>query len=572
MPQKILRRERPGSVVAGIELPLLECIFRARGVTSATEIDYSLANLLPPTSLGGIAEAAGLLGEAIRAGARILLVGDFDADGATSCALAVRALRAMGAGEVGYLVPNRFQYGYGLTPPLVEVAKQLQPDLIITVDNGISSIDGVQAAQALGITVLVTDHHLPGDQLPSADVIVNPNLPGDSFPSKNLAGVGVIFYVMIALRAGLRKGGWFSSMNILEPNMADYLDLVALGTVADCVALDANNRILVSQGLERIRTSRCCIGIIALLKIASRNPATTVASDLGFAVGPRINAAGRMKDMSTGIECLLTDDKSVAEGLAVELDAINKERKSVEGDMKQQATALADALHLDADSPPVAYCLYNENWHQGVVDSLRAEFVKKPAGRCSHWRRVKTGEWKGSARSVQGLHIRDVLARVDAVRPGLMSKYGGHAMAAGLSTRETHLKELEKLFIHAVQEMTDARDWTDPVLSDGQLAEADISLDTAMVLRNAGPWGQGFPEPVFDGIFNVMESRIVGDSHLKMRLGQDDRNTTHDAIMFGYMDNRQEMPSSRVRVAYKLDVNEFRGSQITPASVAAYRG
>ena len=546
-------------MINDIPLPLLEGIYRGRGVSKAAEVQYSLGAMLSPSTLGGTGEAAFLLDEAVQAGAGILLVGDFDADGATSCALAVRALRAMGAENVGYLVPNRFEYGYGLTPEIVEKASHLQPDVIVTVDNGISSIDGVREAQSRGITVLVTDHHLPGEQLPTADVIVNPNLPGDTFPSKNLAGVGVIFYVMIALRASLRASGWFSTQNIPEPNMANYLDLVALGTVADCVSLDVNNRTMVSQGLERTRSGRCCAGIRALLKVAGREAATVVASDLGFAVGPRINAAGRMEDMSIGIECLLTDDDSHASALAETLDTINKERRTVEAGMKKQAVELADRLSLGADPPPVAYCLHDASWHQGVVGLVASRIREKTGRPVLALAPGEDEDWKGSARSVEDLHIRDVLARVDALRPGLITKFGGHAMAAGLSIEFSRLAELEVMFLQVVDEMTQGRDWTDPILSDGQLDTGEVSLELAEVLRDAGPWGQGFPEPLFDGIFEIVDSRIVGESHLKLKLRQDGDEKVHDAIMFRYLENGRDIPSSRVHVAYRLDVNEFRG-------------
>jgi len=406
----------------------------ARGVSNTSALDYSLKGLLPPQGLSNIDDAAELLSEAISADASIVIVGDFDADGATSCALAMRCLNAFGLSNVSYLVPNRFEYGYGLSPEIVGVAAMRQPDVIITVDNGISSVDGVHAAQALGISVLVTDHHLPGEEIPTADVIVNPNLPNDRFASKNLAGVGVIFYVMLAVRAKLREMGWFQQTGLAEPNMSQFLDLVALGTVADVVPLDRNNRILVQQGMQRIRQGLSCAGIQALLTVGNRNASRLSSSDLGFAVGPRLNAAGRLDDMSVGIECLLTDSSEKAMALAVELDDLNKERREVEKSMQQDALAIIENVSVDEDIKPAIYVLSDETWHQGVV-GLVASRIKERTQRpvIAMAPGDNEGEWKGSARSVDGVHIRDLFARLDSLYPGLMTKFGGHAMAAGFS-------------------------------------------------------------------------------------------------------------------------------------------
>jgi len=488
---------------------------------------------------------------------RIVVVGDFDADGATSCALCLRALRAMGAAEVHYLVPNRFEYGYGLTPEIVGVAAELQPDLLVTVDNGISSVDGVAAAKRQGIKVLITDHHLPGKQLPAADAIVNPNNVGDSFPSKSLAGVGVAFYVMLALRARLREQGWFEKQSIAEPNLAQYLDLVALGTVADVVPLDRNNRILVQQGVQRMRAGHCAPGIRALLEVGGRSLSRMVATDLGFTVGPRLNAAGRLDDMSLGIECLLTDDAAAATQMASRLDELNRERKDIETDMQTRAFEAIEALDLRDDRLPVGLCLFDPGWHQGVIGILAARIKERFHRPVIAFARSGEGEIKGSARSVAGLHIRDALDAVAARHPDLIEKFGGHAMAAGLSLPEDHYTVFAAAFDKEVSRHLSKDDLKGVIYSDGELSDQELSLDTAQLLRDASPWGQGFPAPVFEGDFNVVSHRVVGQRHLKMMLSPVRGSCQIDAIAF----NTEVLPrgSQRVHMAYRLDVNEYRG-------------
>jgi len=533
-------------------------VLASRGVNNSSQIDYGLKRLLPPQGLLHINDAAELLAEAITADATIVIVGDFDADGATSCALACRCLKAFGLSNVSYLVPNRFEYGYGLSPEIVGVAAMRQPDIIITVDNGISSIDGVHAAQALGISVLVTDHHLPGEELPTADVIVNPNLPGDRFASKNLAGVGVIFYVMLAVRAKLRQYRWFEDSGISEPNMSQFLDLVALGTVADVVPLDQNNRVLVQQGLQRIRQGKACAGIRALLTVGNRNPLRLASSDLGFTVGPRLNAAGRLDDMSVGIECLLSDDTDTAMQLAMQLDELNRARREVEQSMQQDALAIVENLSVE-EEPPAIYILHDKSWHQGVV-GLVASRIKERTHRpvLALAPSDKEGEWKGSARSVEGVHIRDVLARVDALHPGLMSKFGGHAMAAGLSLAQKNIAEFEAALSTVTEQLTADRDWSQVIWTDGELAASDFNLEFAESLRQSTPWGQGFPEPLFDGQFEVIDARVVGDTHAKLKLRPSNADHVIDAICFRYLDKRESLPQGTIRAAYRLDVNEFR--------------
>ncbi|HEX6929771.1 MAG TPA: single-stranded-DNA-specific exonuclease RecJ [Gammaproteobacteria bacterium] len=551
---KIVRRER----VAECELPdtmhpLLRMVFARRRLRSARELDYGLDALLPPDELGGVDAAAGLL--AAHLDKRILVVGDFDADGATSCAVALLGLRALGARHVDFLVPDRFRFGYGLTPEIVGIAAAREPDLIVTVDNGISSVAGVAAARAKGIHVLLTDHHLPGAVLPDADVIVNPNLPGDPFASKALAGVGVMFYVLLALRKQLRERGLLPQP---EPNLAELLDLVALGTVADVVPLDHNNRILVQQGLMRIRAGRCRPGIVALLDVAKRPPAQLVASDLGFAVGPRLNAAGRLEDMSIGIECLLANDPSRARQLAAELDALNRERRDIERRMQEEALVALDQLALDADLP-LALCLHEAGWHQGVV-GIVASRIKDRTHRpvIAFATDGETGLLKGSARSIPGVHIRDVLDAIATRYPGLIEKFGGHAMAAGLSLATEKLPDFACALNEEIARWVSMDELGGTILSDGELAPEWFCLDAAAALRGAGPWGQAFPEPVFDGVFTVAERRVVGEKHLKLRLVPPGAPEILEAIAF----NAADVPAApEIRAVYRLDVNEWQGRQ-----------
>ncbi len=537
--------------------PVLGRIYRARQVRAPEELDQALARLHPVRELARADEAAALLQEQLEHQRRILIVADFDADGATGCALAVRLLRKLGA-DVGYLVPNRFDYGYGLTPEIVALAAEQSPDLIVTVDNGIASHAGVEAAGRLGIPVLITDHHLPGESLPPAAVIVNPNQPNDPFPSKHLAGVGTIFYVLLALRARLRAQDWFAARGLAEPNMGELLDLVALGTVADVVPLDRNNRILVAQGLQRVRAGRCCPGILALLEAAGRSPRRAVAADFGFAVGPRLNAAGRLDDMSLGIECLLSDDPAAAREMAQALDRLNRERRAIEAEMQTQALDdLEQLLDRDGDDLPWGLCLYRPEWHQGVVGLVASRIKERYHRPVIAFADAGNGELKGSARSVPGLHIRDALDALATRHPELLSRFGGHAMAAGLSLRRDHLEAFGRAFDQEVRRHLSPADLHGEILSDGSLEAGQLSLEMAQLLRDAGPWGQGFPEPLFDGEFRVLSQRIVGERHLKLQLAADGGQPL-DAIAFG-----QDRPLSggRVRLAYRLDVNEYRGAR-----------
>lgn len=562
-----LRDANAAPLIAQGVSPVLARIYAARGIQSPLDMDRALSGLLPASFLKGLPEAHALLIQALREDWRVLIVGDFDADGATSTALAILVLRALGARQVDYLVPNRFDYGYGLTPEIVAVAKaQKRPDLIITVDNGIASLDGVAAAHAAGIKVLITDHHLPGAELPAADAIVNPNQPDCAFSSKALAGVGVVFYLLSSLRSHLREQGWFAERGLTEPNMADYLDLVALGTVADVVALDRNNRLLVWQGLQRIRAGRCRPGITALLTVAKRQPGAVTAIDIGFAVGPRLNAAGRLDDMAHGIECLLAEGATVAKGLAEELDALNSERREIEAGMQQEALASLTRLSLREDGIPHGLTLYDRSWHQGVIGILAGRIKERyhrpviafapaelpPPGR-------EPALLKGSARSIPGVHIRDVLDRVATRHPGLISKFGGHAMAAGLSLPHAHLSTFEQAFDEAVREMADPHDLEAAIWSDGELGPTELRLELAQQLREAGPWGQAFPEPLFHGEFLCLNQRLLQERHLKLSLAHPDDNTVFDAIAFNVDRAQWPTSASRVRLAYRLDVNEFRG-------------
>ncbi len=545
------------------ELPeVLRRIYARRRVQDSRELKLGLDQLPAPESMKGLTAAAELLATAIEAQQRLLIVGDFDADGATSSALAMRALRLMGAQQVDFLVPNRFEYGYGLTPEIVAVAAERQPDVIITVDNGIASIDGVYAAKALGMTVIVTDHHLPGATLPAADAIVNPNQPGCEFPSRALAGVGVIFYVMLGLRSCLRQRGWFERQRIDEPNLAGLLDLVALGTVADVVPLDHLNRVLVSQGLARIRSGRCCPGIAALIEVGGRQRERVVATDMGFVVGPRLNAAGRLEDMSIGINCLLSDSKTEALALAARLDQLNRERRFIEQDMQEQALATLQELHLDeGEDLPFGLCLFNEDWHQGVIGILASRIKDRFHRPVIAFADAGDGLVKGSARSIAGFHIRDGLDAIATRHPGLISKFGGHAMAAGLSLPLLHLVEFQQAFDAEVRRQLSETDLQGVIWSDGSLRGGEIDLPLAEALRQAGPWGQGFPEPVFDGRFELLGRRIVGEKHLKLQLASPDDGRMLEAIAFNTTDHDWPAGTTHLHLAYKLDVNEFRGQR-----------
>lgn len=560
MIKQIIRRELPESV-AGLDgiPPILQRIYAARQVPSVEHLDRSLEQLHDYRDLLHIEKAVAILADALKQQQRILIVGDFDADGATSTTVAVRALKMFGAYHVDYLVPNRFAYGYGLTPELVAAAESYAPELIVTVDNGIANHAGVKAAKDLGIRVVITDHHLPSATLPEADAIVNPNQAHDKFPSKNLAGVGVIFYVMIALRRHLVDVGWFTEKNMPVPNMSQLLDIVALGTVADLVALDHNNRILVHQGLRRIRGGLSVPGIVGLLEQAGRDFSRATASDLGFAVAARLNAAGRLDDMSLGIECLLSNDAVEAREMAAKLDKMNVERRLIEQDMQSQAITALTELYEDLQGElPRGLVLFDDSWHQGVIGILASRIKDRYHRPVIVFAPGQENEIKGSARSIPGLHMRDALALIDVQHPGLIKKFGGHAMAAGLTLERDKLQQFEKLFDAVVSQQLTEDHLRHCLLSDGELSPEEICLEVAVMLREAGPWGQAFPEPLFDDRFKIVEQRLVGDKHLKLRLTKD--NKIFEAIAF-FVDTNQ-WPNHRcqqVRAAFRLDVNEYKG-------------
>lgn len=545
--------------------PLLTRLYAARGVRDEAELDKTLARLIPYQRLKGIDAAVDLLVQALDQRQRILIVGDFDADGATASTVGVLGLRLLGAAHVDYLVPNRFEFGYGLTPEIVAVALQREPQLLVTVDNGISSVEGVAAAKAAGLRVLVTDHHLPGHELPAADAIVNPNQPGCEFPSKALAGVGVIFYVLMALRARLRSLGRYA--NSPQPNIGELLDLVALGSVADVVPLDANNRILVHQGLERIRAGRARPGLKAILEVARREHGRITSTDLGFILGPRLNAAGRLDDMSLGIECLLSEDPELAREMAAQLDELNQDRKSIEQGMQREA--LAQLKDLPVESMPFGLCLFDADWHQGVIGILASRLKERYHRPTIAFADAGDGLLKGSARSVPGFHIRDALDAVAAGNPQLISKFGGHAMAAGLTLPQENFSAFASAFDQEVRRQLQEEDLTGRLLSDGTLAVEEFNLELARALRHAGPWGQHFPEPLFHGVFQLAEQRIVGERHLKVVLKTECGTVSLDGIAFGV--DREVWPNPTVRwveLAYKLDLNEFRGRETVQLMIA----
>jgi len=566
---KLVRRELSGKLCKDLsKASLIDRVFAMRGINHQDELQVDLKNLHPISMLKDINKATDLLVDALRNQERILIVGDFDADGATSTTLAVRALRAMGHQQVDYLVPNRFEYGYGLTPEIVVEANKRSPHLIVTVDNGISSIKGVEKAKSLGIKVLITDHHLPAKRMPDADAIVNPNQRGDEFPSKNLAGVGVIFYLMLALKAGLQKHNYFFDNNLIIPNLTELLDLVALGTVADVVTLDQNNRILVEQGLRRMRSGKACEGIQALFRIAKRNISNAVSADLGFACGPRLNAAGRLDDMSLGIECLLTDDPVNAMDYASALDDLNVERRAIEENMKAEAMSILKELdndQLSGDLPPVL-CLYKNTWHQGVIGILAARVRERynrptiifaPAD-ASDVEKADS-DIKGSARSIPTIHIRDILDEVASSYPGLLEKFGGHAMAAGLTLEKPRLDEFTQAVCNIVNNYVKEETFLEVCHSDGTLQAQDFDLKCANELRFAAPWGQNFPTPTFDNHFTIVAKRIIKGRHLKLSIRPKGFECTVSAIFFNAELDCWPDEGAEVHLLYKLDVNEFRG-------------
>jgi len=561
-PVRVVRRGGASGYLPGDPEALCAHLYAARGVAPSAGAELGLAQLHPFDGFAGIDAAAQRLAETIRSGGAILVVGDYDADGATGTAVATLGLRALGASRVGYLIPSRFAGGYGLSPAVVDVAAAERPDLILTVDNGIASVAGVARAKALGIPVVITDHHLPGESLPDAAAIVNPRLPGCGFPSKHLAGVGVVFYLLAAVRARLRALAWPA-----QANLAELLDLVAVGTVADVVMLDENNRILVEQGLRRIRAGRCRPGIQALLGVASRNPAAATARDLAFAVAPRLNAAGRLADMALGVDCLLTDDPKKALGMASELDGLNRERRSIEAEMQEEAEALLASLPLDGAALPAGLCLHAPGWHQGVTGILAARLRERYHRPVIAFGDAENGQLRGSARSLEGLHMRDLLAAVDRANPGLITTFGGHAMAAGLTLMGGALEAFQAAFSAAVADELGEVASVRELLSDGELPAASLNLATAERLRFAGPWGKGFPEPLFDGPFEVLERRVVGERHLRLRV-RPDGGRPIDAIGFN-LAPRLKDAGAAMHLAYRLDINEYRGLR-SPQLVVEY--
>ncbi|MEY2167239.1 MULTISPECIES: single-stranded-DNA-specific exonuclease RecJ [unclassified Rhodanobacter] len=552
-----LRRREPQGEPSGWDAavhPVLQRIYAARGVLQPVGVEHRLQRLLSPQSLGGLDAAIDLLAAAIRDDQAILIAGDYDCDGATGTAVAVRGLRLLGAKRVSYAVPNRFVHGYGLTPALVD-SLQPRPQLIVTVDNGVASVAGVARAHELGMRVIVTDHHLPGERLPDCDAMVNPNLVGDGFPSKALAGVGVMFYLLLALRAKLRGQGAFAGS---EPDLSTLLDLVALGTVADLVPLDFNNRVLAAAGIKRIRSGRACAGINALLECAKRSAATLCASDLGYSVGPRLNAAGRLEDMHIGIECLLTDDAATARRLAGELDAINRTRRELQADMVAEAEAMTAGL---TDIAAIGVALYEPSWHAGVVGLVASklkERLHRPAVAFAPASEDDADHLRGSGRSIPGFHLRDALAMIDARQPGLIERFGGHAMAAGLSLRAVDFPRFAAAFDAVARELIAPERLQAALYTDGELPAGSLSLELALQLRAAGPWGQAFPEPLFDNLFECAGWKPMGEGHWRLSLRDPRDGSVHDAVMFNV---DSAAPPTRLRAAYELVVNDWQGRE-----------
>ncbi|HHF3169010.1 TPA: single-stranded-DNA-specific exonuclease RecJ [Vibrio diabolicus] len=565
---EIQRRPEPDlSLLPDSIPPILKRIYINRGITDPAQLETSARGLHSYQKLGGIEQAVELLFQAIKEQKRIIVVGDFDADGATSSALSVLALRMLGSHNVDYLVPNRFEDGYGLSPEVVDQALELGAEMIMTVDNGVSSIEGVRYAKENGITVLVTDHHLPGQVLPDVDAMVNPNLESCHFPSKALAGVGVAFYLMMALCVHMRKHNWFAEQGMQEPKLMELIDLVALGTVADVVPLDENNRILVHQGLQRIRAGKARPGIQALIEVAKRDARRLVASDFGFALGPRINAAGRLDDMSFGVELLMCNNIHAARRMASELDGLNQTRKEIEEGMKQEAMAFCERLQFGEGSElPYGLALFQRDWHQGVIGILASRIKEKFHRPVIAFADGGEGTIKGSCRSIPGLHMRDALDFIDTQNPGLIIKFGGHAMAAGLTIKEQDFERFSRLFDEVVKKELDEAALKGVIMSDGELKPEEFSMHVAEQLRSGGPFGQAFPEPIFDGDFKVLHQKLVGEKHLKLMLEPlykgHPTNVMIDGIAFN-VDLRRWPDASvkTVRLAYKLDVNEFRGNQ-----------
>ncbi|SUT94337.1 single-stranded-DNA-specific exonuclease RecJ [[Actinobacillus] rossii] len=558
---KVIQRRAMSTIMPVCDDPLLDRLYRSRHIQHAQELDHRLQSMHSPFLLNGIESAVEIL--AISRDKKIVIVGDFDADGATSTALMVSALRQLGFTNVNYLIPNRFEQGYGLSLPVAEMAIAQQVDLLITVDNGVSSLEGTAFLKTRGVQVIVTDHHLPGDELPNADAIVNPNLMDCQFPSKSLAGVGVAFYVVLALRAKLREMGIFDAKT--QPSFTDLLDLVALGTIADVVPLDQNNRILAYQGLARIKALQCRYGIRALAEVANKNLSQLTASDLGFSIAPRLNAAGRLDNMSVGVELLLAESIETARALALELDGLNQTRKEIEQGMKQEALEICrklTALEGKDNQLPLGVALYQSDWHQGVLGILASRIKDQFHRPVVAFAQDSEGILKGSARSVEGLHIRDALEQVHQRYPDMILKFGGHAMAAGLSIRAELFEQFQHAFNRVVSEWLGDDELKGTLWTDGELEPTLMNVQTAEKLRAAGPWGQAFPEPVFDGEFKVLQQRLVGERHLKMLLEPKQGGQLLDAIAFN-VDTRYYPDKSiqTAKLVYKLDINEFRGNR-----------
>ncbi len=574
--KSIHRRKQIGTIVQsrGIDqddpLPLLlKRIFENRNLSDPAQLKFPLANLLPPGQLKDGELAATLLYTAIKQNQKILIVGDYDTDGATASALGLLCLAKMGATTVDYLVPNRFEFGYGLSPEIAEVALTRSPDLVITVDNGISSLVGAAVLKNAGVTVIITDHHLPGPELPDVDAIVNPNQPGCEFPDKTLAGVGVMFYLLLLLRAKLNSLNWFEDRGLATPNLADYLDLVALGTVADVVPLDYNNRILVHQGLKRIRAGRCRPGIVELMNVGKRNYKNIIASDFGFVIAPRLNAAGRLEDISMGIECLLTENQSEAFELAQMLNDINVERRAIEHEMQNQALEIVRKIEnqsknssLYADEKVLGYCLFDETWHQGITGLVASRIKDKTDLPVIAFADVGDDMISGSARSIPGLHIKDMLEKIATGNSGLVEKFGGHAMAAGLTLKRENLELFKDCFQNELFLHFQNTAHNNGIYTDGGLDQNDLTLENAELLRNAAPWGQGFPAPLFDNVFDVIELKLVGEIHLRLTLKLDGVDQFYEAIAFRAIEPQQPVPEiKRLHGVYQIDVNEFRGQR-----------
>ncbi len=556
--KKFIRRQVPEEINLPASIhPVLRRVLATRDVSSEADIDYSLAALLPFNTLSGLDKAVSLLKAALENQRRILVVADFDTDGATACALAIRGLTMMGLEDICYIVPNRFEYGYGLSPEIVDVALDYAPDLLMTVDNGISSIAGVAHAKSNGLKVLITDHHLPGKTLPEADAIINPQLSGDQFPGKSLAGVGVVFYLLLALRADLKESQWFDNKNIDYPNLAHLLDLVALGTVADLVPLDKNNRIMVAHGLKLIRQEKTVPGILALLRQGGRSLSNLSSADLGFAVAPRLNAAGRITDMSLGIECLISDDMQAVKKMAEELDTLNRERRQIQDEMEAQALFVLESIAIENLSElSHGICLYRPDWHQGVIGILAAKIKERFNQPAIAFAGDMAGVIKGSARSITGLHIRDLLEEIARLHPELILSFGGHAMAAGLTIKEASFRQFADCFSAILKTWMPADDMRNNCITDGELSTPDISLALAEAIQVAGPWGQAFPEPLFEGRFRILDKWVVGRNHLRFRLRADDK--VINAIAFN-MDDGDDCPATKqyCHMVYRLGINDY---------------